>query len=122
MKTFLRKKRQTNNYYKYEITRQSIRTFVFEFSSLVITVKTGIFFSLSDKQSGNGRNRRFSLRSSSVFGVTVERVLSNKLINCSECESYASKRNVQLFFSHSNQHEPMMIEIVFALDDKRVYF
>jgi hypothetical protein len=64
-------------------------TFVFEFSSMVITVKTGIFFSLSDKQRGNGRNRRcrfrlemissFSLLSS--FGVTVEKVLSNNLIN-----------------------------------------
>ncbi len=60
-----------------------------EFSSVVITVKTGIFFSLSDKQRGNGRNRRCRFRLGMIssfsllsrFGVTVERVLSNNLIN-----------------------------------------
>lgn len=73
-------------------------TLVFEFSSLVMTVRIGRFFSLSDRQSGKGRPRRdrcriwkpssvisFSLLSQ--FGVTVERVLSNNLISCSEWES-----------------------------------
>ena len=64
-------------------------TFALEFSSAVITVRTGIFLSLSDRQRGKGFSRRcrfrlemigsFSLLSS--FGVTVERVLSNNLIN-----------------------------------------
>ncbi len=61
-------------------------TFVLEFSSVVITVKTGIFFSLSDKQRGNGFNRR-CCRLRTGFGVTVESVLSNNLIRLSECES-----------------------------------
>lgn len=67
-------------------------TLLLEFSSLVMTVRTGKFFSLSERQSGNGRPRFeasrimkiSSLISFSLFsrlGVTVERVLSNNLTN-----------------------------------------
>ena len=75
-------------------------TLVFEWSSFVgMMVRIGRFFSLSERHNGKGLNRRarewitivssmmsFSLFSSRL-GVTVERVLSNNLINWSECES-----------------------------------
>lgn len=90
-------------------------TLKFEFSSVVITVKTGIFFSLSDKQRGNGLSGRCGLRTG--FGVTVDRVLSNNLIRLSECVSYI-KVSIRFFLIHSKKsNKPMtMIEIVFALN------
>ncbi len=91
VKTFLQKK----HFLSYKISKNIFYTLVLEFSSVVITVKTGIFLSLSDKQRDKGFSRRCRFRSEMIwsfsllssFGVTVERVLSNNLINWSEWES-----------------------------------
>lgn len=92
-------------------------TFVVEFSSVLITVKTGIFVSLSDKQSGNGLNRFCRLRTG--FGVTVESVLSKRLTKLSECESWREREKIFEFcvVLMIVENEPMMIEIWFALSD-----
>ena len=54
---------------------------------LLIIVKTGIFVSLSDKQSGKGFKCSRRTSSHRWFGVTVESVWSNRLIRWSEGHS-----------------------------------
>lgn len=84
-----------NIFFRTKFGKRFFYTLVLEFSSVVITVKTGIFLSLSDKQRGKGFSRRCRFRSEMIWsfsllssrGVTVERVLSNNLINWSEWES-----------------------------------